>query len=168
MGPRGSAYSVLQWMPRQEKTPKKKSKKKSPQKSEESKDPAMDQAEMNRLLQNAIEHVQAELQQKHEERIKALEACGSWRSISRMRTAIKLWFQRSSGTLTGLSCFRREKGGQGHVKFKTSGRASRQSAWTVPSKTDWSSSANYSTVNTPILLTYLLTYPTHNESPTPV
>ena len=29
-------------------------------------------------------------------------------------------------------------------------------------------SANYSTVNTPILLTYLLTYPTHNESPTPV
>ena len=74
MGPRGSAYSVLQWMPRQEKTPKKKSKKKSPQKSEESEDPAMDQAEMNRLLQNAIEHVQAELQQKHEERIKALEA----------------------------------------------------------------------------------------------
>ena len=55
----------------------KKSKKKSPQKSEESEDPAMDQAEMNRLLQNAIEHVQAELQQKHEEHIKALEACGS-------------------------------------------------------------------------------------------
>ena len=27
--------------------------------------------------------------------------------------------------------------------------------------------ANYSTVNTPILLTYLLTYPTHNESPGP-
>ena len=44
------------------------------------------------------------------------------------------------------------------MKFKTSGRASRQSAWTVPSKTDWSSSANYSTVNG-ILLTYLLTYP---------
>ena len=74
MGPRGSAYSVLQWMPRQEKTPKKKSKKKSPQKSEESEYPAMDQAEMNRLIQNAVEHVQAELQQKHEERIKALEA----------------------------------------------------------------------------------------------
>ena len=34
----------------------------------------MDQAEMNRLIQNAVEHVQAELQQKHEERIKALEA----------------------------------------------------------------------------------------------
>ena len=34
----------------------------------------MDQAEMNRLFQNAIEHAQAELQQKHEERIKALEA----------------------------------------------------------------------------------------------
>ena len=61
-------------MPRQEKTPKKKSKKKSPQKSEESEYPAMDQAEMNRLIQNAVEHVQAELQQKHEEHIKALEA----------------------------------------------------------------------------------------------
>ena len=61
-------------MPKQEKTPKKRSKKKSPQKSEESEYPAMDQAEMNRLLQNAIEHAQAELQQKHEERIKALEA----------------------------------------------------------------------------------------------
>ena len=61
-------------MPRQEKTPKKKSKKKSPQKIEESEYPAMDQAEMNRLIQNAVEHVQAELQQKHEERIKALEA----------------------------------------------------------------------------------------------
>ena len=67
-------------MPRQDKTPKKKKKSKEkspPQESEESEDPAMDQAEMNRLLQNAIEHVQAELQQKHEERIKALEACGS-------------------------------------------------------------------------------------------
>ena len=61
-------------MSRQEKTPKKKSKKKSPQKSEESEYPEMDQAEMNRLFQNAIEHAQAELQQKHEERIKALEA----------------------------------------------------------------------------------------------
>ena len=61
-------------MPKQEKTPKKKSKKKSPQKSEESDYPAMDQDEMNRLLQNAIEHAQAELQQKHEEHIKALEA----------------------------------------------------------------------------------------------
>ena len=56
-------------MPKQEKIPKKKSKKKTPQKSEESEYPAMpvDQDEMNRLLQNAIEHAQAELQQKHEE-----------------------------------------------------------------------------------------------------
>ena len=46
----------------------------TPQKSEESEYPAMDQDEMNRLLQNAIEHAQAELQQKHEEHIKALEA----------------------------------------------------------------------------------------------
>ena len=63
-------------MPRQEKTPKKKSKKKSPQleKSEESEDPAMDEATMNRLMQNAIEHVQAQAEQKYEERIKALEA----------------------------------------------------------------------------------------------
>ena len=68
-------------MPKQEKTPKRGSKKnlKSPLKSEESEYPVMDQDEMNhdRLLQNAIEHAQAELQQKHEERIKALEACGS-------------------------------------------------------------------------------------------
>ena len=61
-------------MPKQGKTPKKKSKEKTPQKSGESEYPAMDQDEMNRLLQNAIEHAQAELQQKHEERIKALEA----------------------------------------------------------------------------------------------
>ena len=61
-------------MPKQGKTPKKKSKEKTPQKSEESEYPAMDQDEMNRLLQNAIEHAQPELQQKHEEHIKALEA----------------------------------------------------------------------------------------------
>ena len=63
-------------MPKQGKTPKKKSKEKTPQKSGESEYPVMDQDEMNhdRLLQNAIEHAQAELQQKHEERIKALEA----------------------------------------------------------------------------------------------
>ena len=61
-------------MPKQGKTPKKKSKKKTPQKSEESEYPAMDQDEYNRLLQNAIEYAQAELQQKHEEHIKALEA----------------------------------------------------------------------------------------------
>ena len=61
-------------MPKQDKTPKKKSKKKTPQKSEESEYPAMDQDEYNRLLQNAIEYAQAELQQKHEEHIKALEA----------------------------------------------------------------------------------------------
>ena len=61
-------------MPKQEKTPKKKSKKKTPQKSEESEYPAMDQDEMNRLLQNAIEHAQAQLEQKHADHIKALEA----------------------------------------------------------------------------------------------
>ena len=47
-------------MPKQDKTPKKKSKKKSPQKSGESEYPAMDQDEMNRLLQNAIEQIKAE------------------------------------------------------------------------------------------------------------
>ena len=51
-------------MPRQEKTPKKKSKKKSPQKSEESEDPAMDEATMNRLMQNAIEHVQRSMMEQ--------------------------------------------------------------------------------------------------------
>ena len=61
-------------MPKQGKTPKKKSKEKTPQKSGESEYPAMDQDEFNRLFQNAIEQSQAQLQQKHEEQIKRLEA----------------------------------------------------------------------------------------------
>ena len=61
-------------MPKQGKTPKKKSKEKTPQKSGESEYPAMDQEELNRLVQNAIEQSQAQLQQKHEEQIKRLEA----------------------------------------------------------------------------------------------
>ena len=56
------------------KTPKKKTKEKSPQRSEESEYPAMDQDEYNRLFQNAIEYAQAQLQQKHEDQIKRLEA----------------------------------------------------------------------------------------------
>ena len=62
-------------MPKQGKTPKKKSKEKTPQKSdsEESEYPAMDQEELNRLVQNAIEQSQAQLQQKHEEQIKRLD-----------------------------------------------------------------------------------------------
>ena len=61
-------------MPKQGKTPKKKSKEKTPQKSGESEYPAMDQDEYNRLLQNAVDYAQAKLEQKHEEHIKALEA----------------------------------------------------------------------------------------------
>ena len=62
-------------MSKQDKTPKKKSKKKSsPQKSGESEYPAMDQEEYNRLLQNAIEQIKAEAEQKFEERLKAVEA----------------------------------------------------------------------------------------------
>ena len=61
-------------MPKQGKTPKKKSKEKTPQKSEESEYPAMDQDEYNRLFQNAIEYAQAQLEQKHADHIKALEA----------------------------------------------------------------------------------------------
>ena len=61
-------------MPKQGKTPKKKSKEKTPQKSGESEYPEMDQDEFNRLFQNAIEQSQAQLQQKHEEQIKRLEA----------------------------------------------------------------------------------------------
>ena len=61
-------------MPKQGKTPKKKSKEKTPQKSGESEYPEMDQDEFNRLVQNAIEQSQAQLQQKHEEQIKRLEA----------------------------------------------------------------------------------------------
>ena len=55
-------------MPKQGKTPKKKSKEKTPQKSGESEYPAMDQEELNRLVQNAIEQSQAQLQQKHDSR----------------------------------------------------------------------------------------------------
>ena len=60
-------------MPKQGKTPKKKSKEKTPQKSGESEYPEMDQEEFNRLFQNAIEQSQAQLQQTHEEQIKRLE-----------------------------------------------------------------------------------------------
>ena len=60
-------------MPKQGKTPKKKSKEKTPQKSGESEYPEMDQDEFNRRLQNAIEQVTAQLQQKHEEQIKVVE-----------------------------------------------------------------------------------------------
>ena len=55
------------------KTPKKKTKEKSPQRTEESEYPAMDQETYNRLLQNAIEQSKAELQQRHEEQLKAVE-----------------------------------------------------------------------------------------------
>ena len=52
----------------------KKSKEKTPQKSGESEYPAMDEDEYNRLFQNAIEYAQAQLEQKHADHIKALEA----------------------------------------------------------------------------------------------
>ena len=60
-------------MPKQGKTPKKKTKEKSPQRTGESEYPAMDQEEFYRLFQNAIEQSQAQLQQKHEEQIKRLQ-----------------------------------------------------------------------------------------------
>ena len=62
-------------MPKQGKSPKKKTKEKSPQRTGESEYPEMDpsQDEFNRLLQNVIEQSKAELQQKHEEQIKAVE-----------------------------------------------------------------------------------------------
>ena len=64
-------------MPKQGKSPKKKTKEKSPQRTGESEYPEMDQDEFNRLLQNAIEQSKAQpqqqLQQKHEEQIKVVE-----------------------------------------------------------------------------------------------
>ena len=60
-------------MPKQGKSPKKKTKEKSPQRTEESEYPEMDQDVYNRLLQNAIEQSKAELQQRHEEQLKAVE-----------------------------------------------------------------------------------------------
>ena len=61
-------------MPRKEqtpkkKTPKKKTKEKSPKRSE---DPKMDEAEINRLLQNALDEANARAEQKLEERLTAL------------------------------------------------------------------------------------------------
>ena len=55
------------------KTPKKKTKEKSPQRTEESEYPEMDQETYNRLFKNAIEQAKAELQQRHEEQLKAVE-----------------------------------------------------------------------------------------------
>ena len=49
-------------MPKQGKSPKKKTKEKSPQRTGESEYPEMDQDEFNRRLQNAIEQVTAQLQ----------------------------------------------------------------------------------------------------------
>ena len=62
-------------MPKQGKSPKKKTKEKSPQslRTGESEYPEMDQDELNRLVQNVIEQTKAQLQQKHEEQIKRLQ-----------------------------------------------------------------------------------------------
>ena len=60
-------------MPKQGKSPKKKTKEKSPQRTGESEYPEMEQDDFNRLLQNAIEQSKAELQQRHEEQLKAVE-----------------------------------------------------------------------------------------------
>ena len=60
-------------MPKQGKSPKKKTKEKSPQRTGESEYPEMDQDTLNRLVQNAIEQTKAQLQQQHDEQIKAVE-----------------------------------------------------------------------------------------------
>ena len=60
-------------MPKQGKSPKKKTKEKSPQRTGESEYPEMEQDDFNRLLQNAIEQSKAQLQQQHEEQIKVVE-----------------------------------------------------------------------------------------------
>ena len=60
-------------MPKQGKSPKKKTKEKSPQRTGESEYPEMDQDTFNRLFQNAIEQSKAELQQRYEEQLKAVE-----------------------------------------------------------------------------------------------
>ena len=61
-------------MPKQGKSPKKKTKEKSPQRTGESEYPEMEQDDFNRLLQNAIEQsraqLQQQLQQQHEEQLK--------------------------------------------------------------------------------------------------
>ena len=89
-------------MPKQGKSPKKKTKEKSPQRTGESEYPEMDQDEFNRLLQNAIEQSQAQLQQKHEEQIKRLEA--DLREGRRLKTKFRLGCHdlRSSSSRTQL------------------------------------------------------------------
>ena len=59
-------------MPRQEKSPKKKSNKKLPKKSEEE-DPAMDEADINRFLKNALDQANAKAEQKFKEQLKEAE-----------------------------------------------------------------------------------------------
>ena len=60
-------------MPKQGKSPKKKTKEKSPQRTGESEYPEMDQDTFNRLVQNAIEQSKAQLQQQHDEQIRVVE-----------------------------------------------------------------------------------------------
>ena len=96
-------------MPKQGKTPKKKSKEKTPQKSGESEYPEMDQDEFNRFVQNAIEQSQAQLQQKHEEQIKRLDGSsrGKRERLGRSQTlwAFSLGFTSSSGSPAASSMY---------------------------------------------------------------
>ena len=65
-------------MPKQGKSPKKKTKEKSPQRTEESEYPEMDQDVYNRLLQNAIEQSKAELQHSAPFPAKIGQSFGQW------------------------------------------------------------------------------------------
>ena len=94
-------------MPKQGKTPKKKSKEKTPQKSGESEYPAMDEDEYNRLFQNAIEYAQAQLEQKHADHIKALEADREAKiKVVEDRLTLKVFHQRPSSSFKRFRCFR--------------------------------------------------------------
>ena len=59
-------------MPRKEKSPKKKTKEKSPKKRD-LEDPAMQDADINRILKDALDQANAKSEQKLKEQLKELE-----------------------------------------------------------------------------------------------
>ena len=94
-------------MPRKEqtpkkKTPKKKTKEKSPKRSEDPKT-RMDEAEINRLLQNALDEANARAEQKFEERLAALREEFNQKHQEEM-TELQEQLAQSRGGFTTLRC----------------------------------------------------------------
>ena len=90
-------------MPKQGKSPKKKTKEKSPQRTEESEYPAMDEETYNRLLRNTIEHTKAELEaklkQQHKEQLKEVEDRLTKKFDDEVRELSQAWDESRGSTL---------------------------------------------------------------------